>query len=212
MIHSTTFYFNPIRVCTYLLWDEEKNAVLIDCGCSNERERRRLHDFLQKEQLELRAHLLTHAHIDHAYGARFVFEEYGILPHLHPNDEPLFSRLREQAAMFGLPLEDEPLDCFSPIQNDETLSFGDIRLGVIPSPGHTPGGVCYYSGNTNTLFSGDTLFQGGIGRTDLPGGDYANLISSLHNLCSLPPETMVFPGHGFPSTIGDEMRSNPYLQ
>ena len=206
-----TFFLNPIRVCTYLLSDDEGNTLIVDCGCSNEKERERLKNYIADNHLTPQLHLLTHGHIDHIYGARFLYEEYGLLPHLHTADAFLFQRMPQQAALFGLPLEDSPLEEFVPLEDGQSLKLGLTEINLITTPGHTPGGVCYYIPACNMLFSGDTLFQQSIGRTDLSGGDYSTLIHSLQQLRQLPPETIVYPGHGLETTIRNELEYNPYL-
>ncbi len=205
-----TFYFNPFRVCTYVLNDEQGNTVIIDAGCQTKREKERLAEYIQKNNLQVQAHLLTHGHLDHLMGARFVYDTFGILPHLFPTDDWYFNRQTEQAAAFGCPLEDEPLEEYQPLEDNQTLQFGNIQLQVVATPGHTQGCVCFLV--ENILFSGDTLFCGGIGRTDLPGGDYATLIRSIQKrILTLPDSTIVYPGHGYETTLQIEKESNPYL-
>ncbi len=247
-----TFYFNPFRECTYVVHDAQGNAVIIDAGCQTSREKERLAEYITKHALQVRAHLLTHGHLDHLMGARFVYEQYGVLPHLSQADEWYFMRQAEQAAAFGCGLEDEPLQAMAPLPSSPQggdctagliqyacLEFGELRFWVIPTPGHTQGGVCYLApllssphhtphkagfvgdpvgGNLHAeqtkhvLFSGDTLFCGGIGRTDLPGGNYGTLIRSIQKqLLTLPDDTVVYPGHGYETSIGIEKSENPYL-
>ncbi len=237
-----TFYFNPFRECTYVVHDAQGKAVIIDAGCQTAREQERLAEYVAKHDLHVQAHLLTHGHLDHLMGARFVYERYGVLPHLSQADEWYFNRQAEQASAFGCVMEEEPLkdyinlsaplnppveggNCTAGLNQYACLEFGELRFWVIPTPGHTQGGVCYLleprtksqeSGlNTNAvniLFSGDTLFCGGIGRTDLPGGDYGTLIRSIQKrLLTLPDDTVVYPGHGYETTIGAEKAENPYL-
>lgn len=234
-----TFYFNPFRECTYVVHDTQGNAVIIDAGCQTAREQERLAEYVAKHALHVQAHLLTHGHLDHLMGARFVYEQYSVLPHLSPADEWYFMRQAEQAAAFGCPMEDEPLqamaplpsppqggDCTAGLNQYACLEFGELRFWVIPTPGHTQGGVCYLAPlnppvkggdctaeqTKHVLFSGDTLFCGGIGRTDLPGGDYGTLIRSIQKqLLTLPDETVVYPGHGYETTIGAEKAENPYI-
>lgn len=199
-----TFFFNPFRECTYLLTDEAGETTVIDCGCYTIKEQERLASYITANNLHINRHLLTHAHLDHVFGARFIYERYGVLPILSELDDRLFMRLDAQAAAFDLPLTEEPLTQYLPCSELKDIT-------VIPTPGHTPGSVCYYLPDEKLLFSGDTLFQGGIGRTDLPGGNYADLIHSLQKLITLPPETTVYPGHGYPTTIREEQNTNPYL-
>ncbi len=213
-----TFYFNPFRVCTYVINDTQNNAVIIDAGCQTVQEKERLATYIHQNNLQVRAHLLTHGHLDHLMGARFVYEQYDILPHLSPVDEWYFNRQNEQSAAFGCPLDDEPLQEYIALQEPQTtnresrqnLRFGNLCFHVLPTPGHTQGGVCYLL--DSLLFAGDTLFAGGIGRTDLPGGDYATLIRSIQKqILPLPDSTIIYPGHGYDTTLGIERTENPYI-
>lgn len=204
------FYFNPFRECTYVVSDEEGNAFLIDAGCSTLSERHRLVQYIEEKNLCVKAHLLTHAHLDHLFGAKFVFEKYGVLPYLHPDDTFFFSRQDMQSVAFGCPLIDEPLADFTPVHNGDVLYWCNLSIRVIHTPGHSAGSVCYYIQDTPTpiLFSGDTLFAGSVGRTDLPTGNMESLRNSLHSrLFSLPEDTIVYPGHGADTTIAVEKRN-----
>lgn len=207
-----TFFFNPIRECTYLFTSDSGETAIIDCGAYTSRERGRIEEYIREHQLQVTHHLLTHAHLDHVFGARFVYDTYGVLPHLHTADEPLFLHLREQAQMFGIPLSDTPLDQYHPLTDGDILRLGNTEIKVLHTPGHTEGGVCYYIESQHILFSGDTLFQGSIGRTDLPGGNYPTLLQSLDRIKLLPPETTVYPGHGLETSIGQEILYNQYLR
>lgn len=205
------FYFNPFRECTYIVSDENKQAIVIDAGCSTPSEQTRLKTYIEQQQLHIKAHLLTHAHLDHLLGARFVHDNYNVLPHLHPADAFLFERQEQQAGSFGCPLYDNPLEQFIPLKDADMLTFGNISLRVIHTPGHSPGSVCFYCDDPNTpiLFSGDTLFAGGVGRTDLFGGSTGDLRHSLQSkLFVLPCNTTVYPGHGFSTTIAAEQHTS----
>ncbi len=205
------FYFNPFRECTYLLSDEDKQTVVIDAGCSTPSEQTRLKTYIEQQQLHIKAHLLTHAHLDHLFGARFLYDNYNVLPRLHPADSFLFERQYQQAQAFGCPLSDTPLEQFIPLQDADTLIFGSISLRVIHTPGHSPGSVCFYyeDNQTPVLFSGDTLFAGGVGRTDLVGGSTQDLRHSLQTILSaLSGNTVVYPGHGFSTTIAAEQHTS----
>lgn len=210
-----TFYCNPFRECTYILSDEQGNGVIIDAGCYNTSEQQRLAAYIASQQLAIRGHLLTHAHLDHLLGARFVFNTYGILPTLSAQDNYLFDRQQEQAAAFGCPLQEQPLTEFIPISDGNSVQFGTLSFQAIATPGHTLGGICYYMQDAQPhpiLFSGDTLFAGSIGRCDLPGGNQSALLHSIQTkLLTLPEDTTIYPGHGFETTIGTEKRENPYL-
>ncbi len=221
-MHVECFYFNPFRECTYLLSDDNGNTIVIDCGCSNNREQQRITQYIDTYSLTIRYHLLTHAHIDHVWGAEFIYRQYGVRPLLSQKDDWLFQNISLQAQMFGLAATlDTPIE-YTPIESKATLNGeGDYELlflnelscpiTAIPTPGHTEGGVCYYFPNENILFSGDTLFENGIGRTDLMGGNYGTLLKSLNKIKLLPDDTIVYPGHGYQTTIGHEKQFNPYL-
>lgn len=210
-----TFYCNPFRECTYILSDGQGNGVIVDAGCYSATEQHRLVAYIEAQRLVIRAHLLTHAHLDHLLGARFVFDTYGILPTLSAQDDYWFSRQEQQAAAFGCPLQDRPLSDYLPVADGQTLQAGTLSFQAIATPGHSLGGTCYYLKDTSpspVLFSGDTLFAGGIGRCDLPGGNQESLLASIRTrLLCLPDNTIVYPGHGLETTIGREKKENPYL-
>ena len=157
--------------------------------------------------------LHTHAHFDHISGTRGVKEKTGAAIRLHPADRPLYDALPDQAAMFGIPAG-EPLPIDAPIEDGETISFGNHSVTAIHTPGHTPGSTCYLlEGENPALFAGDTLFRRSIGRTDLWGGDTDTILESIRTrLYSLPEATPVVCGHGPGTTIGEEKRANPFVR
>ncbi len=176
-----TFYFNPYRECTYVLSNEAGQAVIIDAGMYEEREQQRFAAYIAQHNLQPVALLITHAHPDHVCGIEFLQQTYNLTPIIQPNEGVL------------------------------ALPATDWHIEVIATPGHKEDAVCYYLPNDKILFTGDTLFQESIGRTDLPGGDMATLIRSLNKLVLLPEDTQVYPGHGYPTTIAHEKTYNPYL-
>lgn len=218
-----TFFFNPIRVCTYVVSENRENsndsrrAFIIDCGCYSDDDRRRLYDYIESNHLNITAHLLTHAHLDHVFGVKFVEQQWGVIPMLHTADALLLKHIGTQAMFFGLPFTGDEPDNFLPIYDNEIIDLGFAQAEVIHTPGHTKGGVCFKvweqgKNNKPMLFTGDTLFEGSIGRTDLPGGNYSELITSIHNqLLTLDDDIEIYPGHGLTSTIGEERRHNAYL-
>jgi len=153
---------------------------------------------------------LTHAHLDHVVGVARVAEDTGVPVWLHPGDRPLYDAVPQQAGAFGLA---PPPDLPAPnreMVHGEQLTVGQLRFEIRHAPGHSPGSVCLIG--HGVAFSGDVLFAGSIGRTDLPGGDFETLISSIEReLLSLPDETIVYSGHGPETTIGRERRTNPFL-
>jgi glyoxylase-like metal-dependent hydrolase (beta-lactamase superfamily II) len=191
--------------------EETREAILIDPGD----ELRALVDYVQREQLNVKAVLLTHAHLDHITGVGAAKQAYDVQVWLHRDDLFLYDGAQEQAAMFGLRVDPlPPVDRFYDL--GEPFHFGRYTVDVRHTPGHCPGGVCLAIGRSGTaereLFVGDTLFAGSIGRTDLPGGDYATLMRSIREvLFAFPDETVVHAGHGPDTTIGEERRTNPFL-
>ncbi len=218
MLKVKQFLFNPVCVNTYVVSDETGEGVIIDCGCADEREWQELDGYLKANNIKV-CHLLnTHLHLDHVFGNQFAIKYLNLKPEASALDYPLYSNLHSQVAMFfGLRIADslnyDYASILGPSLNDgDEVRFGKSSLKVIFTPGHTPGGLCFYSETDKVLFSGDTLFQGSIGRTDLEGGSYPTLIRSITNrLQPLPDETTVYSGHGGTTTIGYEKKYNPYL-
>ena len=218
MIRIKRFIFNPVGVNTYVLSDDSGTSALIDCGCWSESEWDQLTHYLTTNGLHVTQLLNTHLHLDHVFGNQFALRNMGLKPSASPHDYPLYKSLSSQVAMFFGEQVASSLDYSYTNAIGEGLSDGDIlkigkeELRVIWTPGHSPGGLCFYNSANKLLISGDTLFQMSIGRTDLPGGDYATLIDSIKTkLYSLPPDTVVYPGHGEATTIEYEMHYNPYV-
>ena len=213
MLNIQRFVVNMIEENCYLLWDETGEAAIVDCGAYFEEDREEIQKFVEEKKLTIVHHLLTHGHFDHIFGAQFVSDTYGVLPQMAKTETENYSSQNEQLKMFlhrELPLSIPP---FGKILDDgDTVTFGHQEFKVIYTPGHTPGGVCYYNEKEKILLSGDSLFQGSIGRTDFPGGSGQALIKSLsERILTLPEEVTVLPGHGPQTTIGDEKRHNPYF-
>ncbi len=197
----------PIMANCYILGCENtKEAVVIDPGDEADR----ILMTLAELGLKVKYIINTHGHFDHVGANKRMKEATNAILMIHPDDEPMLSELSSAASAFGLSSENSPkADQY--LNDDNKISFGDITLEVIHTPGHSRGGVCLYT--DNTVFVGDTLFKGSIGRTDLPGGDYNTLISSIKNrLLPLGEKTIVYPGHGPATTIEMEKRINPFLQ
>ena len=155
--------------------------------------------------------LNTHCHIDHVFGNHFVFAKYGLQPQIHTNESIVMNSAMMVAQMYGVTLKELPEPIIS-LTDGGIFKFGNTLLKQILAPGHSPGSICFYNEQSNTLIAGDVLFQMSIGRTDLPLGDPAALISSIkEKIFVLPDETTVYPGHGPSTTIGDEKENNPYL-
>ena len=209
-----SFTCNPLQENTFLLWDEEtREAAIVDCGAWNRHEEQLLEGSIAAHGLKLKYSLQTHAHFDHTFGLPFVYRTYKLKPIFHVDEAEIYRQMPNMAAQFGLNIGGgmPPAEQF--LNDGSTLLLGQTVIRLIHTPGHTPGGVCYYSAENNLLLSGDTLFAGSIGRTDLNGGDYDKLMASIQGkLLTLPGETDVIPGHGHPTSIAQEGMHNPFLQ
>lgn len=204
---------NPFQENTYVMWDEATmEAAIVDCGALFPQEEERIDAFINDNNLKIKYILNTHLHLDHCFGNAWAAERYGVLPMAHRDDETLLARMGEQARMFGLPFEVRTEKLGGYLKDGDILKLGDNEIKVIHTPGHSRGGLCFYIPAAGWLISGDSLFEGSIGRTDLEGGSYATLIKSItERLLILPDETVVYPGHGAYTTIGEEKKSNPFL-
>ena len=212
MLSVQVFTVNPVQENSYVLYNDAGDCCIIDPGFYFASEEKALTDFIHTHQLKPRLLLNTHCHLDHIFGNRFVHRTYGLELHLHPLDEPVLVRGPMMGDQWGLPFDnyDGPLHY---LKEGAEIFLGTDVLKILLTPGHSPGSVCFYSGKDGFVIGGDVLFQGSIGRTDLPGGDFETLSRSIKTqLYTLPPETKVYPGHGAPTTIGTEMRSNPFVR
>jgi len=211
MIHLHQFVFNDFQENTYLLWDETRECAIIDPGCFYHNEKEDLKKFIEGKNLNPVLLLNTHCHIDHVFGNKNVKETYQIPFLAHRDDEFFLQRMTTTGQIYGLSVESSPLpDKF--LNEGDEVKFGNTILKVIHTPGHSPGGICFYHEESSTLIGGDVLFQGSIGRFDLPGGNYETLMRSItKKLFLLPDETKVYTGHGSMTTIGEEKRMNPFV-
>lgn len=213
-IEVQAFPVNPLGTNCYVVNDETKEAVIIDCGCFAESEWNRICSYIAERDLKV-VHLLnTHLHFDHAFGNHFPAELYGINPKAHDGDLALYEHMSDSITrLFGIRMqcpECPPLD--RELSDGDTLLFGTHKIQVLHTPGHTAGCVCFYIESEDTLFSGDTLFARSVGRTDFPESTPEDLVKSLRNkLLPLPDNTTVYPGHGESTTIGEERKFNPYF-
>ncbi len=212
MIQIKTFYFNDLRECTYLLWDQTKECVIVDPGCYSTNEKERLEKFVTEEGLKPVMLLNTHGHFDHIMGNAFVASKWNVKTYIHKEDKLHLERALHYSNMFGYKIEQPPLDSVD-INEGDILSFGNSSLKVLHTPGHTRGGVSFYNEEDKFVITGDALFAGSIGRTDLPGGDYDQLMESLlGKIIKLGDDYTVYPGHGPATTIEKEISSNPFLR
>ena len=203
--------FNPIDVNTYIIADSSGDCAIIDCGCYDAEEFREFTNFLEEKKLNPVLLLNTHCHLDHIFGDIFMKEKYGLGAICHKDDMYNRKQSVNHALLFGLRMLTPP-DPADYIDDNMLLSFGSIEIKALHVPGHAPGSLALYIEKENVVFTGDALFAGSIGRTDLHEGNYETLINSIKSrLFSLPAETIVFPGHGESTDIGTEMASNPYF-
>jgi hydroxyacylglutathione hydrolase len=210
MLKVQSFVFNPFQENTFVLYDETKECVIVDPGCFDEDEKKELASFIQDKELSVKMLLNTHCHVDHVLGNFFVKEKYKTRLYIHANDGPTLKAVKVYASNYGFHQYQETTpDVY--LQEGDTLTFGKQVLKVIFVPGHAPGHVAFYAEKDKVLIGGDVLFYNSIGRTDLPGGNYDQLIESIHTkLFKLPDDVKVYPGHGPETVIGFEKRTNPF--
>ena len=212
MLTIKKLIFNPFGENTYIVWDKSKEAAIIDPGMMSDYENFAVLKFVTDNQLNLRHLINTHAHIDHIAGNGFIKHTFGLKSECNKEDEYLAKHVCEQAQMFGLRYNGNPLSIDIHLNDNDTIKIGDETVSVIYVPGHTKGHIALHCNQSDCVFTGDALFRQSIGRTDLPGGDYATLIRSVTGrLMNLPETTTIYPGHGENSTIGFEKANNPYI-
>ena len=211
MIHISKHVFNSFQVNTYLIRDERGQCLVVDPAFYSTDETRSFDTFISENGLAITGQINTHGHVDHVLGVLHVKSSYGCPFRAHQNEAGLVNNAPLMGEMYGLQVEPIPgID--KPIEDNELIILGAHSLQAILVPGHSPGSLAFYSKQGGFVITGDALFQGSIGRTDLPGGDYDTLIHSIKSrLLVLPPETVVYPGHGSSSTIGFECTENPFL-
>lgn len=204
--------FNPVQENTYIMWDESMECVVIDAGNFTKEEDATIEEFITSRGLKPVMAINTHGHFDHAMGVEFLKNRFGIPFAVSSQDNYLFDSMGEGTNVYGFTLGKMPKRGDIDLDTTEELHFGNTTLRVIKTPGHTPGQVSLYEERNKVLFTGDTLFKESIGRTDLPGGDYAALMDSiLTRIVPLGDEVTVYPGHSSSTTIGHETLYNPFV-
>jgi glyoxylase-like metal-dependent hydrolase (beta-lactamase superfamily II) len=212
MITIQDFCFSPFQENTYVLYNELKEAIIIDPGCYTRIEEKILTDFIRKENLKPILLLNTHCHLDHVFGNNYVSETYGLTAHIHPNEQIVLDRLPEAAAKWGVPT-DAYKGPIQYIQEGEMIQFGTDQFKVLLTPGHSPGSVCFYHAEQDLMMCGDLIFKDGVGRTDLPGANPSDLIKSIREqIFPLPDSLTIYSGHGPSTTWGREKEHNPYIK
>lgn len=213
MVKLKIFTFNPFAENTYIVWDDTSNeAVIVDPGCSYEEENHQVKNFISTNNISLKYLINTHCHLDHIFGCRFIKNRYNPIYYIPELDLPLLQNAAKQAEIFGINFDKTPEpDNF--ITEQIPLSIGLTKINFLFTPGHTPGEYCIYFPSEEICLTGDVLFKGNIGRTDLWGGDYEILIESIkQKIFTLPDDTKIYPGHGDKSSLFIEKKENPYLQ
>ncbi|MGP8214983.1 MAG: MBL fold metallo-hydrolase [Bacteroidia bacterium] len=211
MLRQKNFVFNIFNENTYILFIETGEAAIIDPGCSDSAETRKLADFISSNGLKPVLLLNTHAHIDHVLGNDFVYRQYGLAPRLHHDDLQILDALVYSSGFYGLNAVASPKpEVF--LKEGDIVKLGHEEFRVIFVPGHSPGSICFYSEKHKILWCGDVLFRESIGRTDLPGGNFDTLAHNIRTkLFTLPDDVKVFSGHGIATTIGHEKKFNPFV-
>ncbi len=204
------FEFNAFSENTYVLYDETKECIIVDPGCYDAHEQGMLSDFIKDQDLDVKALLNTHCHIDHVLGNAYVKNKYGVELYVHKLDIPTLKSNEIVASIYGFD-KYQPTEANQYLEEGRTFTFGNTTLNILFVPGHAPGHIALLHEAEHACIGGDVLFLQSIGRTDLPGGDFDTLIDSIKNkLFRLPDDTKVYCGHGPSTTIGYEKQFNPY--
>ena len=212
MLSIKAFTFNPVQENTYILYNENGDCCIIDPGCYFSEEMEELKSAIENAGWKPALLLNTHCHLDHVFGNKFVHETWGLNLHIHEKEKAVLAFAPQSAEMWQLPFDnyEGPLEYMTP---GSAIKVGQDELQVLFTPGHSPGSVSFYYERGNFVIGGDVLFNGSIGRTDLPGGDFNTLVNSIQTqFFTLPDETKVYSGHGPVTTIGLEKMNNPFVK
>lgn len=211
MLQIKSFVFNPLQENTYVLYNTQKHAIIIDPGCYFDEEKDALVSFMDKMRLVPKMLLNTHCHLDHVFGNKFISEKYHLPLHIHLGEKIVLDMAPTAGLMYNLPFENHT-GAIEYITENQKILLDSDELMPLFTPGHSPASLSFYGAADGFVISGDALFRQSIGRTDLPGGDYDTLIERIkNNLFTLPEDTLVYSGHGPQTSIGFEKRNNPFL-
>ena len=207
------FTMNPFGMNCYILWSAPGGeCIVIDPGMMMTSEEEMITSFIDSNNLTLKHILLTHCHVDHACAARWLATKYGVEVEAGAQEAPVAELMPQQAARFGLKIDSTPLVIDHVLSEGDVIDFAGEEIQVLDTPGHSPGSLSFYCPSSSVIFTGDVVFQSSIGRTDLLGGSYSVLINSIKTkVMTLPPDTVIAPGHGDTTTVADEKVYNPYL-
>lgn len=212
MTKVQVFEWNPFAENTYIVYDDSGDCAIFDPGCYEWKEQEALRLFIKAQGLRPVRLLNTHCHLDHVFGNAFVSHTWDLPLGIHREELPVLEQFPEVCRRYGIPnVQNSPRPGYF-LEPGTVLEFGNTRLEMLFTPGHSPGSISFYCREAAFVISGDVLFHESIGRTDLPGGDHETLLQSIQSqLFVLPPETLVYPGHGPTTTIRHEMENNPFF-
>lgn len=212
MLYVKSFEFSPVRENTYVLYNEENQCCIIDPGCYFSEEQDELKGFIDKAGLKPILLLNTHCHLDHVFGNKFVHDTWGLPLHIHEKEKPVLDYAPVAGEKWQLPFENYEGE-LKYIKEGKKIAIGKDEMEIFFTPGHSPGSISFYNAKDGYVVSGDVLFNGSVGRTDLPGGDFKVLFNSIQaQLFTLPDDTKVYSGHGPVTTIGFEKMNNPFVK
>lgn len=208
------FMCNPLQENCYVVSDDTRECIIIDCGALYQEEKDAISNYIKDNKLRPVHLVATHGHLDHNFGNAYILNEFNLKVEVCCEDDFLIEHLAKQAKeMFGIQINDEQPEVGRWLKDGDTITFGNHKLKVLQTPGHTPGSALLYCKEEATVFTGDTLFRMSIGRTDFEGGSWEQMSQSLKNVVAqLPKETIVLSGHGPQSTMAEELIYNPYLR
>lgn len=207
-----SFVFSPFQENTYVLYDESKEAVIIDPGCLAQTEKESLSKFIDDKQLKIKALLQTHTHLDHVFGSQYVKRKFGTKMYMHKADLPVLNDVELRCKTWGIKGY-EPVDPDEFLEEGQQFKFGNTTLEIVHVPGHAPGHIAFINTFDKYIIGGDCLFRNSIGRTDFPLCSHEQLIESIKTkFYTLPDEYVVYAGHMEPTTIGYEKKNNPFTK
>jgi hydroxyacylglutathione hydrolase len=212
MITIQSFCFNAFQENTYVLFNEKKEAIIVDPGCYTRIEEKTLTDFISEQTLTPTLLLNTHCHLDHVFGNNFIHATYGLTPILHANEQIILDRFSDAAAKYGIPVDayNGPIQY---VEDQAIIPFGKEAFKVLLTPGHSPGSICFYHEKQDFILGGDLIFKDSVGRTDFPGCNPQDLIKSIRDqILPLPDTLSIYSGHGPVTQLGRERKMNPYIK
>jgi glyoxylase-like metal-dependent hydrolase (beta-lactamase superfamily II) len=212
-MHVAGLTFNPFQENTYIVYDDTKECIIFDPGMFTAEERKQCATFIEQSGLKPVRLINTHCHLDHVFGNNFIHKTYNLPLEIHEGELAVLQSTPQVCKSYGIPYTDPSPMPERFIGAGDIIEFGNTKLKAIFTPGHSPASLSFFDEDSKQLIAGDVLFYGSIGRTDLPGGDFATLISSIkEQLFPLGDDVKVYPGHGPSTSIGYERDSNPFLK